>query len=82
MNAMKKRREMLYQYEVVFEPTGGVYMVTVPKLPGLVTQGETLREARGMARDAIRCYMEALLKDNVLASRKMPARRERIRVMA
>lgn len=39
------------------------YQVTVPLLPGLITYGRTLKEAREMARDAITCYLEGLLKD-------------------
>ena len=39
------------------------YQVTVPLLPGLVTYGRTLNEAREMARDAITCYLEGLRKD-------------------
>lgn len=79
---MKKRIETIYQYEAVFEPNDGGYTVTVPKLPGLVTEGDTLREARDMAKDAIRCYLEALLKDKALASQKSPTRRERISIAA
>ncbi len=39
------------------------YQVTVPLLPGLITYGRTLAEAREMARDAIRCHLEGLKKD-------------------
>lgn len=60
---MKKRKEVVYQYEVVLDPNGSGYTVTVPKLPGLVTEGDNLREAREMAKDAIRCYLGSLLKD-------------------
>lgn len=63
---MKRRKEKIYQYEVDFNPNGGGYTVTVPQLPGLVTEGSNLREAREMAKDAIRCYLEALLKDKIL----------------
>lgn len=44
-----------YTYTVLLqpEPEGG-YTVTCPTLPGLVTYGETLDEARVMAADAIR----------------------------
>lgn len=51
-------------YTVVFEkePEGG-YTVLVPALPGVVTCGRTLREARAMAEDAIRCHLEGLVKD-------------------
>jgi len=38
------------------------YQVTVPLLPGLITFGRTLAEARSMARDAIRCHLEGLRK--------------------
>lgn len=61
---VKKRREVVYQYETIFDPNGQGYTVTVPKLPGLVTEGANLVESREMAKDAIRCYLEAILKDN------------------
>lgn len=62
---MAKKVERIYQYDTVFDPNGAGYTVTVPKLPGLVTEGSNLKEAREMAKDAIRCYLEALLKDKV-----------------
>jgi antitoxin HicB len=37
--------------------------VTVPALPGRVTQGETLEEAIAMAKDAIRLHVEGLVAD-------------------
>ncbi len=54
----------LYNYTVVITPdvTGG-YVVTCPALPGLVTQGETLEEARANAMEAIDLYLEVLLED-------------------
>ena len=55
-----------YLYAVVFEPAEeGGYVVTCPSLPGLVTEGDTLDEARAMAVDAIRGYLEALAKDGL-----------------
>jgi antitoxin HicB len=52
-----------YSYTVVFEPAeeGGL-VVTVPALPGLVTEGDSLEEAREMVKDAIRGYLESLQK--------------------
>ncbi len=76
---MKKHKEKVYQYEVVFDPNGEGYTVTVPQLPGLVTEGDNLREAREMAKDAIRCYLEALLKDKVLR-KSVEAKREKVEV--
>jgi predicted RNase H-like HicB family nuclease len=53
-----------YSYTVVYEPVKeGGYQVAVPLLPGLITYGRTFEEAREMARDAIRCYLESLLRD-------------------
>jgi len=52
------------QYTVLFEPAEeGGYVVTCPALPGLVTEGDTLEEARIMAADAIRVYLESLRLD-------------------
>ncbi len=79
---MKKRKETVYQYEAVFDPNGAGYTVTVPKLPGLVTEGDNLKDAKEMAKGAIRCYLEALLKEKALAfSRANSARRERVKVV-
>jgi predicted RNase H-like HicB family nuclease len=53
-----------YRYTAVFEPAEeGGYTVTVPALPGLVTEGDTFEEARNMVEDAIRGYLEALAKN-------------------
>ena len=76
---MKKYKENILQYDAVFEPNGAGYTVTVPKLPGLVTEGNNLKEAREMGKDAIKCYLEALLKDNLSTAIGIP-KRERITV--
>jgi predicted RNase H-like HicB family nuclease len=54
----------ILNYKVVMTPdeTGG-YVVTCPALPGLVTEGDTLEEARAMATDAIKGYLESLKQD-------------------
>jgi len=52
-----------YRYTAVFEPAvEGGYIVSVPALPGLVTEGDTIEEARAMVKDAIRGYLESLVK--------------------
>ena len=45
------------------EPEGGS-TVTCPSLPGLVTYGETLEEARAMAVEAVEAYLESLQMDD------------------
>jgi antitoxin HicB len=54
---------MTATYTFVFspEPEGG-YTVTCPALPGLVTYGETLEQARGMALDAMDGLIEIMLE--------------------
>ncbi len=49
-----------YSYTVIFEraPEGG-YNVIVPAIPEIRTFGGTLNEAREMAQDAIRCFLES-----------------------
>jgi len=55
-----------YSYTVLFEPAEeGGYIVSCPALPGLVTEGDTLDEARARAVDAIRGYLESLQKDGL-----------------
>ena len=54
----------IHRYTVIFEPAEeGGYVVHVPALNGAATQGETLEEARQMAKDLIIGYLEALAKD-------------------
>ena len=51
------------QFNVLFqpEPEGG-FTVIVPSLPGCVTFGKNLEEARLMAKDAIKGYIASLKK--------------------
>jgi antitoxin HicB len=54
-----------YRYTVFFEPVPeGGYHVIVPALPEICTFGETLKEAREMAADAIKCVLESMQKDH------------------
>ena len=65
MKSRKKIQQNIYQYTAVFELNeDDGYTVTVPALPGLVTEGKNLEEARTMAGDAIRCYIEGLRKSH------------------
>lgn len=50
-------------YHLIFhpEPEGG-FTVTVPSLPGCITFGRTLAEAKTMAKDAIDGYLTSLRK--------------------
>src|SRR5512134_2039083 len=50
----------------VFEPAEeGGYVVYFPAVPNLATQGETLEEARAMAEDCLRGYLEWRMEDGL-----------------
>jgi predicted RNase H-like HicB family nuclease len=52
-------------YRVLYEELSeGGFQVIVPALPGIITYGRTIEEAREMAREAIVCHLKALLKDD------------------
>jgi len=61
--APRKHAAKEYGYSVVYQrmPEGG-YNVVVPAIPEICTSGETLSEARRMAKDALRCFLESALK--------------------
>ena len=47
---------------MIFEPVEeGGYDIMVPAIPEICTFGATIEEAREMAEDAIRCYLESAL---------------------
>jgi len=70
-----------YFYTVIYKPVKeGGFEVTVPLLPGLVTYGRTLEEARKMAKEAISCYLEALLKEKKRIPQEKSILQERISV--
>ena len=57
-----------YRYNAVFEPAEeGGFVVTFPALPGLITEGDTLEEARTRAAEALQGYLESLAKDGIPA---------------
>ncbi|MCK5510834.1 type II toxin-antitoxin system HicB family antitoxin [Candidatus Parcubacteria bacterium] len=50
-----------FRYNVIFrpEPKGG-FTVIVPSLPGCISYGKNLEEAKKMAEEAINLYIESL----------------------
>ena len=51
------------KYTIILEPdlAEGGYTVTIPALPGCVTQGQTVEQCIDRAREAIACYIEDLI---------------------
>ena len=62
-----------YSYTAVFERAEeGGYVVLFPAIPGLATQGDTLEEARAMAADCLKAYLESLSLDGEPAPYEAP----------
>lgn len=55
------------KYTIILEPDAeeGGYTVTVPALPGCITQGETVEQCIERAQEAIAGYIESLLADGL-----------------
>jgi len=61
----KTIKQKIYQYTAVFEPdneTGG-FTVTIPILPGCISEGDTFEEAVKNIKGAIQAYLLSLIKD-------------------
>lgn len=59
----KKISQKILKYTAIFEPTEeGGYVVSVPAIPGCVTQGDTFEEAVEMIKDALEGCL-AVLKE-------------------
>jgi antitoxin HicB len=72
---------MSLHYQVILEPEDdGGYAVWVPILPGCVSQGETIEEALGNIREAIRCYVESALKHGETLPDESALREARVEV--
>ena len=57
----------LYKFTVVFKPEKdqkGVFNVSVPALPGCLSFGESLTEARYNIREAIELYLSTFLEED------------------
>ncbi len=63
--ALRKR-----EYTVVYQPIeDGWILATVPELPGAVTQGRTMKEAREMIKEAVELLLESYREN---AAKEMP----------
>jgi antitoxin HicB len=69
----------MHTYSIVLdpEPDEGGFTVTVPALPGCITEGDTVEECIANAQGAIALYIEEL----VAQGRPVPEEREHPQVM-
>jgi len=58
---MNVTSENILKYDAVFEDQAeGGFTVTVPSLPGCISEGDTFEQARKNISDAIKLYLEDL----------------------
>ena len=62
----KKKLVKVFKYTAVFEPEQvGGYSVTIPALPGCISQGETFEEALVNIKEAAELYLEDLKETEI-----------------
>lgn len=62
----KKRVAKVLEYTAVFEPEDeGGYSVSIPVLPGCLSQGETFEEALANIKEAAELYLEDLKESEI-----------------
>ncbi len=55
-----KTRRAKREFTVVFQPIEDDWILaSVPELPGAITQGKTMKEAREMIKDAVELLLES-----------------------
>ncbi len=75
--------QKIYNFTVLLTPAEeGGFVVTCPALPGVVTEGDSIEEAREMAADAIKGYIESLAMDGLPIPEDVPTISEPISVKA
>lgn len=69
----RKITHKVYQYTAVFEPDekGQGFTVTIPALPGCISEGDTFEESLRNIQEAASLYIEVMqTKDGVLLKEK------------
>jgi predicted RNase H-like HicB family nuclease len=73
------RRRKVMQLRVMLEPSeDGGYTVTVPSLPGCISEGETREDALSNIREAIQLYLDPVEDD--LAARIVDSQIELVEI--
>ena len=58
-----KTKEGTFRVKFEWNSRDGAYLVTVPSLPGAITFGLTLNEAKKMAREGIELHCECMVEE-------------------
>jgi antitoxin HicB len=74
---MAMRKVLSSKYTAIFEPDleSGGYTVTIPSLPGCISEGDTFEEAMNNIQEAASLYLETMdiaedvpVQDNVIVA--------------
>lgn len=70
----KTLKRKIYQYTAVFEPDSeiGGYTVTIPSLPGCISEGDTFEEALKNIQEASSLYLEVKKKHKEKIMKEAP----------
>lgn len=63
----QKLLQKVYQYIAIFEPDekNGGFTVTIPALPGCISEGDTFEDALHNIQEAASLYLEVMRKRNI-----------------
>lgn len=63
---IRKKVAKVFQYTAVFEPEkSGGYSVTIPALPGCISEGDSFEEALANIKEATELYLEDLKNSEI-----------------
>ena len=63
---MKSIIDTILKYDAIFEEAEeGGFAVSVPSLPGCISEGDTFEEAKTNITEAITVYLESMAKDEI-----------------
>jgi len=63
---MKNITDTVLKYDAIFEEAEeGGFTVSVPSLPGCISEGDTFEEAKMNITEAITTYLESMAKDEI-----------------
>ena len=66
-----KKVAKVFKYTAIFEPESvGGYSVTIPALPGCISQGETFEDALKNIKEAAELYLEDLKISEIPSNEK------------
>ena len=64
-----------FSFTIIYKPLKeGGFDVIFPEIPEICTFGQSIKEAKEMAKDALSCYLESALKSGEIVPLRYPLR--------